>query len=385
MVSQTGKNAFMNSKLKNFFRAIPFSSLPINCYKAYVRWLAYRTECQQTAKIMHLKKNQKKIFFFGVARFYNMGDLAQTMCIRNWFMENYPELPVCEIYDSTIVNPRHHFPQLLQKVLGKDDLIFFQSGYNTQDIGGYQDEMHRIICDNFPDARIVFMPQTVLFQKEENRLRTAKSHDACRRALFLGRDNVSTQIAKTMFPHLPVFCYPDIVTTLIGQYHPDFQRDGIFFCVRNDLEKLYRDQELRDCADAIAQAHQLNVTFGDTEIEVNHTTLLNNVPRFVNVIIERIAKYRLVVTDRYHGTIFSLIANTPVIVIPSNDHKITTGVDWFKGIYDDRVVLAKSLEQVPALAQKILARPALPPPEPYFKAHYYDQLKELIERCTREE
>lgn len=47
--------------------------------------------------------------------------------------------------------------------------------------------------------------------------------------------------------------------------------------------------------------------------------------------------YKVVITDRYHGTIFSLIANTPVIIIKSTDHKVTTGADWFKGIYDDYV------------------------------------------------
>ena len=49
------------------------------------------------------------------------------------------------------------------------------------------------------------------------------------------------------FPeHRNVHCFPDIVTTEIGNY--DFnnnERNGILLCVRNDVEKLYSFQEIK--------------------------------------------------------------------------------------------------------------------------------------------
>ncbi len=334
--------------------------------------------------VRKLDPRQRKIFYLGVPQHCNLGDLAQQWCIKNWLEENYPGVPVAILPDTVIVEPEYGFVKTFKQVLGEQDIIFFQSGYNTQDIGGRQDEMHRIICDNFPDARIVFMPQTVLFLREENRKRTSESHDKCRHALFLGRDMVSTETAKEMFPHLPVLPYPDIVTTLIGRYGYNYPRDGVFFCVRDDLERLYTADDLQDCAGRIAADNAVKIDFGDTTIDKSHARIVAALGEEIENIIRKFARYRLVITDRYHGTIFSLVAGTPVIVIKSNDHKVTTGVDWFKGIYDDRVFLADDLKQAAELAGKLLKQPVLPQPVPYFKEHYYDHLKELISRYCGE-
>lgn len=43
-------------------------------------------------------------------------------------------------------------------------------------------------------------------------------------------------------------------------------------------------------------------------------------------------KAKLVITDRYHGLIFSVITHTPVIVFKSFDTKISSGVKWFKDL-----------------------------------------------------
>ena len=373
----------MKKSIKDFIRGIPFSALPIAIYKKYAGFRAARQERAMVRDLSRLSVDQKKIFYCGVPRHTNLGDLAQACCIRSWLKENYPEYAVVEIFDKVIVNPRNHFPDILRKIMGKDDYIFFQSGYNTHDIGGCQDEMHRVICDNFPDARIVFMPQTVLFLHAENQERTARSYNRCRRALFLGRDSQSAETAEKMFPDLPVYPYPDIVTTLIGKYHWDLPRDGVFFCVRNDLEKFYSDAELQECARRISRENDgISVVFGDTTVDESYAELVRDLRSSIEKIIRMIAGYRVVITDRYHGTIFSIVANTPVIVIKSNDHKVTTGVDWFKGVYDDRVYLAEDLSQAAVLAEKILHRPPLPPPEPYFQKHYYDKLKELIDRTV---
>lgn len=81
-----------------------------------------------------------------------------------------------------------------------------------------------------------------------------------------------------------------------------------------------------------------------------------------------------------YGTIFSLIASTPVIVLQTTDHKVTTGADWFKGIYDDYVFVAQDLQDAHRIAEEILQRPdAAKPLTPYFADNYYAKLKALFE------
>lgn len=86
------------------------------------------------------------------------------------------------------------------------------------------------------------------------------------------------------------------------------------------------------------------------------------------------------ITDRYHGTIFSLCAGTPVVIIKTTDHKVTTGADWFNGIYDDYVYVAKDLENAIRISQKILKSNLAHTFRPYFKTEYYDKLKSLFEQ-----
>jgi exopolysaccharide biosynthesis predicted pyruvyltransferase EpsI len=95
------------------------------------------------------------------------------------------------------------------------------------------------------------------------------------------------------------------------------------------------------------------------------------------------SRYRVTITDRYHGTIFSLAANTPVIVIKTTDHKVTTGADWFKGVYDDSVFVAESLDHAYELAGKILKNYNYPILRSYFKENYYDRLSALVDNLGK--
>jgi hypothetical protein len=69
----------------------------------------------------------------------------------------------------------------------------------------------------------------------------------------------------------------------------------------------------------------------------------------------------------------------------TTDHKVTTGADWFKGIYDSHVFLAEDLEEVYVLAQEILSKQINYELEPYFEKEYYDKLPELFEEMTNGE
>ena len=80
-----------------------------------------------------------------------------------------------------------------------------------------------------------------------------------------------------------------------------------------------------------------------------------------------------------------LCAGTPVIILKTTDHKVTTGADWFKGVYDDYVYVAKDLDDAYSLCQKVLAKKLSYHILPYFKTKYYDGLKELFSKIMNEQ
>ena len=330
--------------------------------------------------IAGLSSDKKKVFYLGITQQPNLGDMAQHYCIKNWIFENYPDRQLVMVESSSITDPRFTdlFFDSLGKVFTADDIIVFQSGYCTQDLGGDHPLMHQLVIDRMPEAKILMMPQTIFFKNEENRRICAENHNKAKNMLFLARDFVSYEMAKEMFPNIQVKAFPDIVTTLIGTLSFNHERNGVCLCTRNDGEKLYSDEELAVLTAKI-EADGTPVLKKDTTGKTSYLKIRANLQHFIESEIESYSRYKVTITDRYHGTIFSLCAGTPVIIIKTTDHKVTTGADWFKGVYDDYVYVAEDLDDAFRIYKMVIQSSPCYDLKPYMKEHYYDKLKDYFE------
>lgn len=325
----------------------------------------------------NLDSKKQRVFYLGVTAHSNLGDMGQHYCICKWINENYPDVDLIKVESDTVVFPQTNFISVLKQYYREGDVIVFQSGYTTQDMGGNHEEMHRLICDNMPDAHILMLPQTILFQHEENKLRCSNSYNQAKRMLFLTRDMVSFNSAKEMFHDIHVEAFPDIVTTLIGTLSFNHDRKGICLCRRDDTEKYYAEKDLMNLKQKLEMLTP--VTVSDTTIAKSYQEIRADLKASIEGEIEKFSKFEATITDRYHGTIFSLVAGTPVIIIKSNDHKVVTGADWFKGIYDDYIYVAEDLDDAYRIYTEISQKQLDHKLQPYFKKQYYDQLKAKFE------
>lgn len=124
--------------------------------------------------------DEQKLFYIGIPAHTNLGDLAQGGCIRKWIKENYNDRYVVEIETNSLVNTRFSLLGEFKKVFNASkDIIIFQSGYTTTDLGGYADEMHRAVIECVPNAKILMMPQTIFFRNMEGLVKAIK--DICER------------------------------------------------------------------------------------------------------------------------------------------------------------------------------------------------------------
>lgn len=351
-----------------------------NCIYPFVRYIRERRLYDSSEKkLRNVEKiAEDKIFYLGIPAHANLGDLAQGVCIRNWIKKNYPERTVIEIETNALVNTRFSVLSLLKETYKEGDLIIFQSGYTTTDLGGYADEMHRAVMEILPDAKMLMMPQTIYFREEENKRRTSKCYNAMGNLLFLARDRVSYNMALEMFPDIEVMLFPDIVTTMIGKFPVNTKREGIMFCCRDDGEKFYSDEQIDKLMQKCSHLEKVNKT--DTTKKKNVSEIVKNAEKYIIDEIKEYSKYKLVITDRYHGTILSLAAGTPVIVVKTTDHKVITGVEWFKGVYDEYVYAADDLEEAYVIAREVLKKKLDYKLKPYFEINYYDKLKSYTER-----
>ena len=334
----------------------------------------------ETSKRLKKQKQNKNnaIYYLGIPAHTNLGDQAQGVCIRTWLKKNFPKYNVIEIETNALVNTRFSVLGFLKATYKKGDFIVFQSGYTTTDLGGYADEMHRAVINSLPDSNMVMMPQTIFFKNKENEKRTSECYDSAKNLLFLARDKTSYEIAQKMFTKIEIDLYPDIVTTLIGKYKFDNNRQGILLCCREDSEKFYSEGEIDHLRKQLKNIAEVSIT--DTTKDVSASSLTRKIKEYLHNEIVEYSKYRLIITDRYHGTILSLVAGTPVIVIKTTDHKVVTGVDWFKGVYDDYVFYVDKLEDVYEYARIIYEREFNYELKDYFESNYYDVLANRIRK-----
>lgn len=361
-----------NEKVKEFLA--PF-------YKGYIYCKEYnRNKCYAIGaikKLLEVDITQKRIWYFCVPTHSNLGDQAQACCIEKYFRKFFSDHIVFKLSNNAFDFYEEKILMILKEKIKETDLIFFQSGYTFTGIHPYEN-MHRKIVENFPYNKIVFLPQTVKFKNQKILENVQNFYGKYDNIYFFARDKISYDIYKSIFPeHRNVHCFPDIVTTEIGNY--DFnnnERNGILLCVRNDVEKLYSFQEISLFKEKLQKIAK--VSLSDTNSETKENSLKEYWKK-IEETIDDYSQYQVIITDRYHGTIFALIANTPVIILKTTDHKVVTGADWFEGVYEDYVYVVNDLEEASQVAQQIVTGFEYRKLPSYFKEKYYDRLKDIIE------
>lgn len=321
--------------------------------------------------------NDMRIWYFGVPIHQNLGDQAQKFVIEKWLENNYPMAEIIKIPSQAFNAGTRRVIRIIKDFIQPNDLIVMQSGH-TMD-GLHDDETpHRLASTCFPDNRIIFFPTSIRFNSKRGKELDRKAIGSHVNTLFLARDAVSAQIARDLYPRLDVRLYPDVVTSLIGKYSFDNQREGVLLCARNDGEKLYSYTAIDKLASALSGLCDVSRT--DTTVKWDGIDLdSHDAWTGIEGVIESYSQKCVIVTDRYHGTIFARIAGTPVVVLKTNDHKVVSGAKWFTDAGDKGIVVADNLEEVPGLISDFMKRFPDGVSAPAFAADYYDGLKSVIE------
>lgn len=328
-----------------------------------------------------MKKN--KIIYVGPPFHNNLGDQAQYYCIKQFLNKYYSNFEIIELMDEIVFMNYKNIVGELKKYVTETDMFVFQSGYRTTDVANFGGEYaHQTILKNFKNKVIVF-PQTVNFENKFEARKSMKAYKKNNNYIFLARDAISYNSAKKLYDEKRVLLYPDIVTTLIGNFH-QFNKDknGILLCLRNDDEKLYSNEMYDNLIKQLKNiTNTIEVT--DTNSKCNFEFNKEIVESEIKSKIDYFSKFKLVITDRYHGTIFSLVSNTKVIVLNSTDHKLSSGVTWFKGRYDEYVTYCEKFNDIYKLAETIYNSNTDEIKKSCFQTEFYDKLKERIDEILQ--
>jgi pyruvyl transferase EpsI len=291
----------------------------------------------------NLLSTKQKIFIALAADYGNLGDVAISYAQYVFLKENFPNVEIIDVpISQTLRNIRE-----IKKHISSNDVITIIGGGNLTD--KYQDiEDYRLLwLKSFPKNKIISFPQTLDFntdKKGNKSLRTSfEIYNSHSRFTMFARESVSFERMNHLLISSPQIC-PDIVLSL-DKSTPSVKRTKITCCIREDDESNLSQEQRVKLLNEIETSYS-SVTFTDTHIGISNLSWQQRQQELDNIWAQ-FRSSRIIITDRLHGMIFSVITKTPCLVLINNNHKIAqTYKNWLSQLHHIRLVESYDLTNV---------------------------------------
>lgn len=276
-------------------------------------------------------KYNKKIFLIGTPWYGNLGDHAITLGEKFIIKENFPDYKIIDIPYTIYFSKLN---KIFRFKISSKDILYLQGGGNLGSLYPQEENLRRNVIKKYKKNKIIIMPVSIFFHNNDfgkiELEKSCKIYNNHPNLTIISRDEVSYDFAKKYFYKVNNILAPDAVTSLDGILSDiNTNRKGVQFFLRKDIEKVLSD-DIIDKIKFYLNKHDIQYNISDTTVPYEVREKQRKTEVFSRLIMAR--KARLVITDRYHGLIFSVITRTPVIVFKSFDTKISSGVKWFKDL-----------------------------------------------------
>ncbi len=300
--------------------------------------------------LFYNKKNNKKLFVIGVAEHGNFGDFAISEAQSAFLKDNF-NCPIIEISEEEISNPLTY--RLIEAMLGPDDIIFLQGGGNHGNMYSFHEMYRREIIKRFKNNRIVLFPQTYYFSDDEEGHKQAKISaeifSAHNNLILAFRDHMSFELASSAYRENTVVFCPDMVLYLAGQFQKKRNANSdVMVLFRAGKEAKYQSDEKKPLIDALSNKYKLSFNDHTAKEKITKANRYNLIKKQV----ELYAESAVVVTDKLHGAIFSILTATPCVMLSTFNHKLREFYKIFESV--DGYYFAETLDEIPGLIEKAL-------------------------------
>jgi pyruvyl transferase EpsO len=233
-------------------------------------------------------------------------------------------------------------PSFKPEWVAPNDVLVFHGGGNFGDLYANINAMREEIIEQFPNNRIVILPQTIFFSTKEKEAASAAVFRRHRDVHLFIRDRVSQQIAGRFTDN--VYLTPDMAHQLYPIAYDKVPTRGNLRIQRIDLEKRATPKSLQHIP--IEKTTDWVEVIGDDKRWIDLTWKLEwrfnrykwhgmlkllgpymwipIAQRFSNRAVKVFAGYERIVTDRLHGHILSCLMDKPNTVIDNSYGKNST-------------------------------------------------------------
>ena len=263
----------------------------------------------------------------------------------------------------------------LTKRLGREGIILIHGGGNLGDLWPAREQFREKIIQDFTDHKIIQLPQSIHFAKSENLKQAKVVFNAHPDLTILVRDTHSFEMAKNEFSAKSILC-PDLAFALDRPSRPSLPESEMVWLSRTDKESMgfALDDTSKNSKGAPLNktdwlgerptlTHKL-YTFVKGRIERRPTYLgwcsgflSQGYDWIANQRLERgyraLSRGRVVITDRLHGHILSLLLGIPHVLLDNNYGKLRRFYETWTS-QSSLTFWATSPEQARTLAEKLL-------------------------------
>jgi pyruvyl transferase EpsO len=266
----------------------------------------------------------------------NVGDNAIWLGELAWLAEAGVDVRYrCEM--------KTYDPAALAQALGPDGTIFIHGGGNLGDLWPKHQRLREAVIRDFPDRPIVQLPQTLHFRDRDSLARTRAVFDGHPDLTLCVRDRASLELAGNEFRATTLLC-PDMAFYLGPLPRLRAPRRDIFWLRRDDREASGATETPSSPELAVADWLDDRRSLPDRARRALRRRPLRwlartppmrrTISRFVDASYDWQAERRLrfgcrllasgsvVVTDRLHAHILSLLLGIPHVVLDNNYGKL---------------------------------------------------------------
>ena len=278
-------------------------------------------------------------------RHSNVGDtaiwLGEVSCLASCGVRQRDVRYVCDVttYDEGT----------LRSAIGEEGVILLHGGGNFGDLWGEHQRFRETIVAAFPRNAIVALPQTIYYRDRTELDRTIRAFNEHENLTLLVRDHPSLEILKGNFRATAHLC-PDLAFCLGALRRPLEPDRSIMYLARTDKEARAKGEQLGEGTveacdwPAVGAAWQWRVGRSVARFGLDHPRLQRGFREPVMFVARRtynamaeervragcalLAHGRVVVTDRLHAHILSLLMGIPNVLLDNSYGKV-------RRFYDD--------------------------------------------------
>lgn len=273
----------------------------------------------------------KKVYVIGTPEHSNLGDSAIVISEKYFLTKcGLSSKRVKEITFEEYMNNR----KLICSLINKKQLICHVGGGNMGNQWIKEEYFHRMLIEDFKFNQEIIFPQTIFYDdssKGKMEMNNSISVYNKKSLTIAARERTSYEIMCSIYPEANIILVPDIVLyagiKAFSMLNDSFEKEGVLLCFRDDAEKKMSDADQSHVRDFLIKN---DYKFTNTDMHANEKVTKLNRNELVKKKIEEFLRSQVVITDRLHGMILSVITGTPCIVFGNYNHKIKGTYDFIK-------------------------------------------------------